>query len=75
MILQMFLPFQKGSELQMATTSFDKSFSIQDRESSKRFMKAVAQPRTVNVEDKDLKAESKKGLQLLARRFNLSQKS
>lgn len=59
----------------MATTSFDKSFVIEDRESSKRFMEAVAQPRTVNVEDKDLKAENKKGLQLLARRFNLSQKS
>ncbi|WP_394178464.1 hypothetical protein [Marinomonas posidonica] len=59
----------------MATTSFDKSFVIKDRESSKRFMKAVAQPRLVDVEDKDLKAESKKGLQLLARRFNLSQKS
>lgn len=59
----------------MATTSFDKSFVIEDRESSKRFMKAVTHPRTVDIKDKDLKEESQKGLQLLARRFNLSQKS
>lgn len=59
----------------MATASFNKSFVIEDQESSERFVQAVEQPRKVHTEDKDLKAESKKGLKLLAQRFNHSQKS
>ncbi|WCN07938.1 hypothetical protein [Marinomonas mediterranea] len=59
----------------MATTSFDKSFAVENEKACTKFLEAVSNPRTVYVKHKDLKAESSKGLKLLARRFSPSVKS
>ncbi len=59
----------------MATTSFDKSFTVENEQARADFLEAVSNPRKVHIKHKDLGAESTKGLQLLARRFSLSAKS
>jgi len=53
----------------MSTSSFDNQFISADKESINRFLESLANPREVDIPNKDLKAENEKGLKILKRKF------
>ncbi len=53
----------------MSTSSFDNQLMSADKESTNRFLEALANPRKVDIPDKDLKTENQKGLKILKRKF------
>ncbi len=56
----------------MATASFDKSFVVTDRESVERIRQDLTHPRQVKIIERDYKAESARGIQLLKQRLSNS---
>lgn len=51
----------------MATSSFDKGFTVKDKKTANRVHKQLERKNTVWVVKKDVKAESTKGVDLLKR--------
>lgn len=51
----------------MATSSFDKGFVVTDIKTTQKVQKQLASRNNVKVAQKDVKAESSKGVQLLKR--------
>ena len=47
----------------------DEVIEIIEEESVNRFLESLANPRKVDIPDKDLKAENEKGLKILKRKF------
>jgi hypothetical protein len=56
----------------MATSSFDKTFVVVDKEAASRFISDVAKPEKVAVHRRNIDAESKRGLASLKRRLSHS---
>lgn len=56
----------------MATTSFDKNFTVTDESAIKKFKHAAKHPRKVSVTKRDYESDKEKGIQLLTRKLSNS---
>ncbi len=56
----------------MATTSFDKNFTVSDESAIAKFKHAAKNPRRISVKKRNYESDKEKGIRLLTRKLSNS---
>jgi len=54
----------------MATTSFEKDFTVTDKEVIQKLKRATAHPRKISIKKRDYKSDESEGINLLRRKLS-----